>query len=268
MTNPTKIISRYLIGFFITTSFAQQTLIIENASTCQTIAVPSYFYPCSSGNKCYWSLLNAAVPKVGLAIINPDSGPGSSADKNYVKQVKKTKKAGALVLGYVYTNYANRSLSDVEADINAYYQWYGIDGIFIDQAYYADCSQASYYETLNSYIKSKGGRVTVINPGTNTQECYVNVADMLVIFEGTYKSYKKWVPSSWVKNYSSNKFWHIIYSTSASQLQSALQLSKKRKAGWFYVTNAGGSNPYDTLPTGAYWAKETNWAKSSRKREN
>jgi hypothetical protein len=255
------LIASTCVSIFISGLSSADSIDYPNATkVTQTIAVPSYFDPCSSGSNCYWTQLNSAVPKVGIALINPNSGPGSKTDSSYVTQVKSTQKAGASVLGYVYTSYGSRSAASVEADIDKYYSWYKVDGIFFDEVYSNDCGKQSYYQTLNNYVKSKGGKaVTIINPGTNTQECYVNTADILVIFEDTYKNYQKWTPSSWVSKYAASKFWHIVYSTTQAQLSSALQLSSARNAGWIFMTSDGLPNPYDTLPASAYWTTEVNW---------
>jgi hypothetical protein len=45
-----------------------------------------------------------------------------------------------------------------------------------------------------------------------------------------------------------------IYATSGAQLDSALSLAWSRQAGYVYVTNRSGSNPYRALPS--YWTRE------------
>jgi hypothetical protein len=231
------------------------------SSLQQRIAIPSYFYPdCGSNPSCYWGQLDNAIPKVGLAIINPDNGPGAVFDPNYASQTLTTQGLGGIVLGYVFTSYGARSLAAIEADIDSYYTWYGVDGIFFDEGFSTDCSALSYYQTLNNYVKAKGGQaLTVINFGDNTPECYVNATDILLIFESAFTDYPAWQPSPWVFNYPANRFWHLVYATQESDLLTALQLSSTRNAGWIYVTNDDLPNPWDTLPTGSYWMTLLNW---------
>jgi len=45
------------------------------AAAAQTMAVPAYFYPGS-----YWTQLDQAGPGVGVAVMNPDCGPGAGPD--------------------------------------------------------------------------------------------------------------------------------------------------------------------------------------------
>src|SRR5712691_12740193 len=110
------------------------------AAGAERVAVPSYFYPGP-----LWTELEGGAPTVGLAIINPNSGPGPTADPNYAAQVTHTRAAGITVIAYVYTSYGSRSAATVEADIDAYYAQYpDLDGIFIDEVS-SDCGLEPYY---------------------------------------------------------------------------------------------------------------------------
>ncbi len=48
------------------------------------------------------------------AIFNPDSGPGPSADSNYITAMTNLELAGGGVVAYIYTDYGNIALSTVE----------------------------------------------------------------------------------------------------------------------------------------------------------
>lgn len=226
------------------------------AAVSQKIAVPSYFYPCT-GTNCYWTQLNNSAAKVNIAIINPGSGPGNAPDPNYVNQTKQTQQKGISVIGYLTSSYGARSIAAVESDIDKFYNWYGVDGIFIDEGYSADCSKADYYSTLDSYVKAKGGKgITVVNYGTNTPECYVNSSTILVNFESPYSSYMNWTPAAWVSKYPAARFWHIVYATQQDDVVNAVRLAKARNGGYVYMTPDTLPNPYDTLPPSNYWNLE------------
>jgi len=228
--------------------------VAAQAATAQTMAVPAYFYPGS-----YWTQLDQARPGVGVAVMNPDSGPGAAPDPNYVAAVRSAKAAGITVVGYVYTSYGSRSIAAVESDINNYYSWYpDLNGIFLDEAS-TNCADEPYYATLHSYVKSKGGAaLTVLNPGTQTNQCYEPAADILLTFEGSDQQYvNSYSAPSWVAHYPASHFWHVIYGTpTVSAMATAVQLSKARNAGYVYVTSASLPNPYDILPSGLYWSSE------------
>ncbi len=228
-------------------------LIVAAPVRAQTMAVPAYFYPGA-----YWTQMEQAGAPLRLAVMNPANGPGAAADPNYAAAVRAAQAAGITVVGYVYTSYGARSLSAVESDVSAYYRWYGVNGIFFDQAS-TSCSYASYYTTLNAFVKAEGGVArTILNPGMQTNECYVSAADILLTFEGSDAQYvSSYSAPSWVARYSPSHFWHIIYGASTqSAMTNAVALSKRRGAGFVYVTPATLPNPYDVLPTGAYWTSE------------
>jgi hypothetical protein len=219
------------------------------------VLVPAYFYPV--GNP-YWGELNTAAGRISLtAIMNPNSGPGNSADPNYVAAVNSLEAAGGRVLGYVYTLYGARSEADVEADVNAYISFYHINGIFFDQQS-TDPAEVGYYADLYNYVKSKNPAYQVIaNPGTNTQQAYLSTptADALVTFEDTAGAYAGYTPASWANGYSANHFADIIHTQpTAAGMLADLQLAQQRHAGLVYVTDDTLPNPYDTLPS--YWDQE------------
>jgi hypothetical protein len=219
----------------------------------QSMAVPAYFSPGSE-----WTRIDHADPPVRLAVMNPDNGPGSSMDPGFARAVRAAESARITVVGYVDTDYAQRPLSAVEADVDAYYRWYRVNGIFFDQATTV-CADEPYYAALNQYVKGKGGVArTILNPGTQTNQCYVHAADILVTFEGSDSEYlRSYSAPAWVARYSPAHFWHVIYATaSVSALARVIQLSQLRRAGFVYVTRAGLPNPYGGLPGAAYWTAE------------
>jgi Spherulation-specific family 4 len=227
------------------------------AASAQSMAVPAYFYP--GGSPDFWAQMDSAAPTLQVAVVNPASGPGSTFDPTYASAVRTAQQHGITVVGYVDTNYGTRPLTDVEADIDAYYNWYHVNGIYFDRAS-TGCSLAqSYYAPLKRYVKRKGGTArTILGFGTQTNECYVSDADILLTFEGSDADYvSHYSAPSWVAKYSPAHFWHVIYdTTTVSAMTQAVQLSKQRGAGSVYVTPDVLQNPYDTLPTGDYWNTE------------
>jgi hypothetical protein len=231
------------------------------ADTVQTVAIPSYFYPDGDGANGLWYQMEAAFPTVGLAIINPNSGPGDAINQDYVHQVVRSQAAGLTVMGYTHTSYGTRDQSQVLSEIDKYYDWYKVDGIFLDEVS-TDCNYAdSYYKGLYDYIKAKTsvkGQLVVLNPGTRTRECYLSVGDILLTFEDTFLVYRQitW-PPGWEANYPTDRFWHLVIRAGTTEdMKDAVSLSKQRHAGWVYVTPDRGPNPWDTLPSEPYWSEE------------
>lgn len=152
------------------------------SSTSSTgVLVPLYTYPGS-----VWSdLLSAkhSFPTIPMiAIINPNNGPGSYQDPTILNGVRQLQAAGITVVGYVYTQYAARSVGSVESDIYNYKQLYGLSGVFFDQMSNVP-GEESYYSTLTSYTHSLGMYLTVGNPGTGVPNSFISTVDLLNIYE-------------------------------------------------------------------------------------
>ena len=209
---------------------------------------PAYFYPGAT-----WAAAIAGAPSLRYLIVNPASGPGGSRDPAYAAAVSASRASGVIVLGYVSTQWGKRPLSQVLRDIAAYRTWYGVSGIFLDEAATAT-RELPYYRHLAAAVHSRAGGILALNPGTVPDERYARVADLLVVFEGTYASYRTWRPPAWQQRYPRQRFWHLIYDTRTEEMPQALRTADRRDAGVVYVTDDRMDNPWDRLPT--YWPQE------------
>jgi len=244
-------------------AWANYGVLHYNFSAPLGLMVPAYFSPSTGG---YWNALNFAATRVPLiAIMNPNSGPGTSQSSAYVQALASLHQAGGQVIGYVHTTYGARSLSTVEAEVATYISFYNIDGFFIDEmANDQNVTNIAYYASLYDYIKSQNTNYIVTgNPGSNTQESYVTepTADNFLIFEDNGTNYGNFTPAAWVSNYPARKFVHVPYAvTSATTMSNDVATALSRNAGWIYITDDTLSNPYDTLPS--YWTNEVNYVRS------
>jgi spherulation-specific family 4 protein len=224
----------------VTVSISRQTYA---ASTVHSgVAIPLYSYPDST-----WTTIaqtakaNPNVPI--LAIINPNSGPGSSSDPTYVTSVQSLQSAGVTVLGYVATGYATSSYSstsNIESQVNQYNAWYHVNGIFFDEMSNTQ-GYESYYSTLNSYVKSNGMTYTMGNPGTSVPTSYIGVLDNLVIYENPGYPSLSFITYT---GYPESDFGLIAYGVSydGSFVTGAAPL-----VSYMYIDNISGANPYSAL---------------------
>jgi hypothetical protein len=224
------------------------------------LLVPAYFDPSRGG----WPALSAAAARVPLvAIANVYNGPGSdaAARPEYSRAIGELRAAGGQVVGYVYTQYGRRSLETVKADLLRWHQLYSLDGFFVDEMANAPTATLlSYYAELLRYARELNPAYRIIgNPGTNTDEAYLKqpTADVLVIFEND-TGYQGFVGAAWTRKYPANAFAHLAYALpTADQMTNTLTLAATRRAGFIYVTDDSGANPWDTLPS--YWDAQVNW---------
>ena len=130
-------------------------------------------------------IINAKEENEGteiVVVINPSSGPGSE-DSHWADVADDLQDAGITVTGYVSTSYAGRSEGDVKNDIDSYYDWYDLDGIFFDEV---STSDQDYYEDLHDYAENPEGSQTVIlNPGAPVPESYEDAGDIIIVYENS-----------------------------------------------------------------------------------
>jgi hypothetical protein len=228
----------------------------KRSSSHLRLFVPAYFYPAGEGGK-DWDRLLAAADRVPIvAVVNPASGPGRAADPNYVKLLERARKTKIMLLGYVTTTYAKRPLADVKADVDQWLRLYsGLHGIFCDEQASA-AKHLDYYLALRDYVRSKWGLTLVVsNPGAICDEGYFSreAADAICLFEGPKTVETAELPD-WTSKYSPDRLLVLSYKVPAAEAMRKCIRSTSKQAGCIYVTDAGGANPWDRLPT--YWNDE------------
>ena len=217
------------------------------------ILFPMYMYPTlwQPGNP--WEKLSniaKAHPTVPIhAIINPNSGPGTQQDSNFVNGIAMLKAAGVKVWGYTYTQYGTRPTADVKSDIDRYTTLYpGLHGILFDEMNNQAGSAETYYTDLTQYAKSKGFVMTCGNPGTSTVSSYVGTADTLTIYEGSsIPSSQTLASRTFNGQHDKNNFNYVAYAV--SPLNEAAVRATLSYVGFLYVTEDVAPNPWDTLPS-------------------
>jgi Spherulation-specific family 4 len=197
---------------------------------------------------------------VGLVVINIANGPGTDLIPDYQPAIAAARAAGIAVVGYVDAGNGRRSHSDVVADIDQYTDWYAPSGFLFDQAHLADGDVRTYFLPLRDRVKADDPNALVIlNPGTSADECIMEIADIVVDFEGSCASYL--APTTamprWRHEYRPERFWHIVYDVPAASVQLVVDAAKARRTGWLYTTDqpiddtSPGGYLYDRLPDAA-----------------
>jgi hypothetical protein len=215
-----------------------------SSATATGTIVPLYSDPSDSS----WTAIVAAKqqhPSVPvIAIVNPDSGPGSSRDASYSTGIGKLQAGGIKVIGYVATGYTARGIAAVEADIDRWKSFYPtIQGIFFDEQSNQPGDEG-FYRTVSQYAKANAFSFTVGNPGADTGPTYVGVVDVGLIYE-----------SLGLPNTSSLTGWHTGYPPTnfgiipyGAALDHAYVQRARAYVGYVYVTSDNLPNPWDSLP--------------------
>jgi hypothetical protein len=163
--------------------------------------IPLYIYPTGGGIETNFAAvieMARQYPNVTLyVVVNPSSGPGSSADGNYTDAIKKLRAARIYTLGYIATGFptgvgVGKSIATVQGEISTWLSLYPmIDGIFLDQVPYVSPLTEyvrDYFKAVKTFAIQQGMVVDIGNPGCAVGADYYdnNLFDITVIHEGNH----------------------------------------------------------------------------------
>jgi hypothetical protein len=212
------------------------------------LVVPAYFHP--GARPADWELLARSAPQVRMVILNVASGPGPGPDPAFIPAAGRLRQAGVDVAGYVDTDYGRRAPGQALADLERYLRWYDVTGVCFDQAA-GTADQLGYYAALARGARTAGVRSVVFNHGVHPVEAYAEHADLLGTFEGPWCAYAGLKVPRWTRGWPAGMFQHVVYSVPPQNFDRACGLAMARHAGCVYITDRGGANPYDQLPSAA-----------------
>ena len=205
------------------------------------MAVPAYFDPPSAE----WQRLIAGAPAIGMIVFNPESGPGAAADPAYTQVIAQAQAAGIVMVGYVATSYGARPEADVIADINRYYDFYSLSGIyFAEGPMENDCTaMEAMYHRMSDAVRARDSRA-YLAVGTRFCPTYITFFDMMVQFARNWNEYQTdYAPPSWMPANSPQRFVHFVHSVPPGDASAALSRAVANGAGWVFITDQSRAEP-------------------------
>ncbi|GAA3849436.1 hypothetical protein GCM10022243_14230 [Saccharothrix violaceirubra] len=253
---------------------------LAHAEPVQHAAIPAYWSPDTPDGRALFHRLAGNHPTTGIVVVNGSlSRPEAPHDAAWADAISTVHASGARALVYVDTGYLGVDLgqgshhtregeispeawlAQAKVDVDGWYSLYGdIDGVFLDQTLSAcgpDNLHVRHYADLVAYVKAHHpGAYVVLNPGRAVEECYADVADTILTFEGSRAAYLAHTPPAWeLARPDRKKFWHLVYDVPADAMPAVVARSKANGAGYVYVTDrAHDPYPWDTIAT--YWDEE------------
>lgn len=213
------------------------------------IIIPAYV---SATHSMFQTIQSAhtTYPNVPIAVvINPNgTGVGTSAQSAWTTTINNLNTAGIITLGYVYTDFAQAAPSTVQLEIDNWKAFYpNLKGIFF-AGMSNQTTNKTYYSDLHTYARiTKGFRTTCGDAGNNVPTDWFGsvCADTIIVYEG----YGAPLPANYSRYdaLADNNVALIVLGLAAMNHEWANQISAY--AGWLYMTNDSGGNPYDQLPT-------------------
>lgn len=207
------------------------------------LLVPAYFHPAVAPAD--WAALAVGPGEADLVVLNVDSGPGRAVEAEFARVAADLRPAGVGLLGYVDSAYGRRAHEVMLGEAARYREWYGTDGVFLDQAP-SDASELPGHRRLTGALPG----LIVCNHGVYPDPGYAEAADVLVTFEGPWAAYQASRVPEWAFRLPAARFCHLVYDVPPERLGDVRRRAVHGNAGMLYATDRTGANPYDRLPMG------------------
>ncbi len=209
------------------------------------IGVPAYFHPRWAAGA--WASLTAeSAAAVGLVVLNPASGVGAAPDEAY-RALCEAPRLRCVLAGYVDSAYAARPHAEVLAEAAAYRRFYGISTVFVDQVT-SDLDGLDYYRELGEDLRKRSTGGLVLNPAVVPRPEYLDLADVVVTFEGPWSAYRDRMRPIRTARSRRAAIWHLVHTAPIEHHVLSLELAAARGAHYAYVTERTMPNPWDELP--------------------
>ncbi|MFJ6636550.1 spherulation-specific family 4 protein [Streptomyces sp. NPDC091376] len=212
--------------------------------------IPVYAHPATDSRS--WAALATPELPVLWIVVNQNSGPGDPEDTDLTDAVKATIAAGVKACGYVDQNYG--AVVDFTV-VEQATEWVsrGIKGVFLDRV----SSQAEDLQDVGMTVlrlRKAGVEYVVLNCGTLPAPGYLDIADVVVTYEGSMSAYRALSVPEWTQSYPPERMAHLIYEAASADVVEAVALARRRGVHHVYVTAGtfASGNPWAGLPT--YWA--------------
>ncbi|TVR72453.1 MAG: hypothetical protein EA427_03260 [Spirochaetaceae bacterium] len=177
------------------------------------MVIPLYIYPGDSpGARAAWDLVVEVareVPEVEvIAVINPANGPGTERDRRYRSALRRLKRGGVILVGYVPLGYGTRPLREVTEEMQRWRALYPeVEGFFFDEVPVPAASSASgplapRLDLASLTIRARGltdhAGPVIANPGVAAPREYFGreMFDIVVVHEDTRRPAEDSAPAS------------------------------------------------------------------------
>ncbi|MFJ9560547.1 spherulation-specific family 4 protein [Streptomyces fuscichromogenes] len=209
------------------------------------LLVPLYVHP--AVDPAAWRALTRVPSRLYGVVLNVADGPGATRDPAFAAAAGALRAAGIRVLGYLDTAYGTRPHRTVLQELRHHISWYGTDGVFLDQAG-AEAALLPYYRALTDEARNHGADTVTLNPGIHPDPGYASIADLLVTFEGDWRTYLTSAVPSWTAAHPPTRFCHLIHGIPDGLCDLAARIARIRRAHIHCAVPGEGANPWAALP--------------------
>ncbi|MBU1667896.1 spherulation-specific family 4 protein [bacterium] len=230
---------------------------LDNQKEDLNILIPLYSYPnwYDSENYVWQKMLDmqSKYPNAQIvAIVNPNNGEFRDKNSDYTKGIQDLIAANIKVVGYVYTQYANRATQNVVEDIDAWSRFYkeeGVSGIFFDEVS-TSSNDLAHYTNLSSEARARGLEFVILNPGITTDQAYIDsgIANVVVSYENPNRGLLENPPATYNTPTKSTELSLLIYEMEDDTVDDLIAFAREHTFSYIYFTEDGfDGNPWDSV---------------------
>jgi hypothetical protein len=146
----------------------------------------------------------------GFVVVNAADGPGPDLQADYADVLPPLVAAGVGLVGYVDAGYGSRPIEAVEADLDAWRDWYGVHDLFLDRVP-TDARHVAGVLRLLDRLRAAGAGRLVLNPGAVPPPPLCQAADAVVVFEGPWQAYLRHDPPDWLRDVPAERIGHLVH---------------------------------------------------------
>ncbi|MBO8198966.1 spherulation-specific family 4 protein [Streptomyces smyrnaeus] len=189
-----------------------------------------------------------------------DGGPGARPDPFCAPAAAALRSAGVAVLGRLDMQDGARTFGELVSEAHRFLDWYRVDGFYLAHCP-GDPARLGHTQRLTATLRAlcggadggHGGRL-VLAPGFHPHPDYLQCADQLVTYAGSWADYRWSQCEEWTAAYPAECFCHLVHSLPRTHLEEALRIARWQGAGTVCFTDRTrdrGQDPWAALP--GYW---------------
>ena len=209
------------------------------------LAVPWYVHPVADPEA--WQALPGLarpdrVAPVTAVVVNVSDGPGRSPDPDYLRALPTL--AGVPLLGYVDAGYGERLIGDILRDARNWRDWYGIDGVLLDQVP-ATFSRRGLMSVLVGQLRAGGATPVWGNPGVGVGRDLAMLMDVTCQFEDSYQEFCARTGTGSLSFSDPARAWLLVHSCPDQEAVDRVgRWATAHRVGHLFATRSGLPNPY------------------------
>ncbi|MFF4798544.1 spherulation-specific family 4 protein [Streptomyces sp. NPDC001351] len=215
--------------------------------------IPGYAHPLLAPTE--WGELTRPGTPLHWVVLNVADGPGSRPDPHCLEAAGRLRNAGVRVLGHLDTAYGARTFGGVISDAHRYIDWYQVDGFLLDRCPSERVSLSEVSRTVTTLRGIRGDAHIVLGHGTHPHPGYLESADQLVTFSGSWSDYRWSQVAEWTADHPPERFCHLVHGVPRPHLEEALRIARWQGASTIYFTDrtdrGGRTDPWGAMP--GYW---------------